>query len=114
MKTTTRPWGSFTIIHEDVICKIKIITVNPNHRLSYQYHKLRNETWVMKEGLALITLNGVPNVYNPGETIIIPSYTLHRVENQTDDPIVFVEVQTGESFEEEDIVRIEDDYNRIN
>ena len=108
-----RPWGTFYVIHDEANYKIKRIEVNPGHRLSYQYHNKRSETWIIIEGEALITLNGNTKKYKSGETIVIKQGDKHRVENQKSLKLVFIEVQTGEYFGEDDIVRIKDDYKRV-
>ncbi len=108
-----RPWGNFTVLADEKNYKIKRIEVNPHGRLSYQFHHKRSEVWTIIEGVAHITLDGEEKVYLPGQTVIIPVLAKHRVENKGDEALVFVEVQHGEYFGEEDIVRIEDDYNRI-
>ena len=107
-----RPWGQFEILLDSKYCKVKKITVNPNGRLSYQYHYNRSEVWTIVSGIATITLDDKTNWYSYGKTIKIPQGTKHRVENREQESLIFIEVQHGSSFEEEDIVRIEDDYNR--
>ena len=92
--------------------KLKRIEVEPGQRLSYQYHHQRSEAWTIVQGIATITLDGVEYVYKTGETVLIPVGTKHRIENKSDTLVVFIEVQTGIYFGEDDIVRIEDDYNR--
>ena len=107
-----RPWGKYEILHEEKNCKVKKITVKPGGRLSYQYHYKRSEVWTIVDGVATITLNDKISHYVYGETILIPQGTKHRVENTGLDDLVFIEVQHGSYFGEDDIVRIEDDYNR--
>jgi mannose-6-phosphate isomerase len=111
-----RPWGKYEILHEEKNCKVKKITVKPGGRLSYQYHNKRSEVWTIVQGTATITLGEGSNhwvtEHGYGETIIIPQGTKHRVENKGQDDLVFIEVQHGSYFGEDDIVRIEDDYNR--
>tara|TARA_Y100000022_G_C13259457_1_gene381836 strand:+ start:3609 stop:3959 length:351 start_codon:yes stop_codon:yes gene_type:complete len=108
-----RPWGRFYIIHEDSSYKLKRIEVDPGGRLSYQYHHKRSEAWTITEGAGLITLNGEEKEYVKGETIVIPKGVKHRIENNRKEKVVFIEVQTGTYFGEDDIVRIEDDYDRV-
>ena len=86
--------------------------MDPGGRLSYQYHYKRSEAWTVVEGTGTITLDGVAKEYFAGETIIIPQGTKHRIENKGIQKVVFIEFQTGIYFGEDDIVRIEDDYNR--
>ena len=108
-----RPWGTFYVIHDEPNYKIKRIEVNSGGRLSYQFHYKRSEAWTVIEGIATITLDGETKDYSKGQTIIIPQGVKHRVQNKTNKKIIFIEVQTGSYFGEDDIVRIEDDYDRI-
>ncbi len=112
MAVEDRPWGTFEILHQEDRCKVKKIIVKPGGRLSYQYHQKRREAWTIISGMATITLDDVVEYYHYGENILIPQGTKHRVENQLEDDLVFIEVQTGSYFGEDDIVRIEDDYDR--
>jgi mannose-6-phosphate isomerase len=107
-----RPWGKFEVLVDNDDCKVKRITVKPGGRLSYQYHHKRSEVWTVVLGVATITLDDKIKDYKYGETVLIPQGTKHRVENKFDNDLVFVEVQYGTYFGEDDIVRIEDDYNR--
>ena len=108
-----RPWGRFYVLHDEPNYKLKRIEVNPGKRLSYQFHNKRSETWVIIEGIAVITINDVAKEYLEGQTVIIPQGYKHRIENIGLNKLVFIEVQTGKYFGEDDIVRIEDDFNRI-
>lgn len=112
IESETRPWGSFFVIHDEHNYKLKRIEVQPGQRLSYQYHKKRSEVWTIVDGSAVVTLDGEIKTLNSGETILIPQGMKHRVENQNKELLVFIEVQIGTYFGEDDIVRIEDDYNR--
>tara|TARA_Y100000591_G_C21483721_1_gene521734 strand:- start:128 stop:484 length:357 start_codon:yes stop_codon:yes gene_type:complete len=105
-------WGKWEIIHETNTCKVKQLTINQNHRLSYQKHLKRQESWTIIQGSALVTLDGVQHNLTYGETIVIPKESLHRIGNQNTEPLVIIEVQTGTYFGEDDIIRIEDDYGR--
>jgi mannose-6-phosphate isomerase len=107
-----RPWGKFEVLVDSDYCKVKRITVKPGGRLSYQYHYKRSEVWTVVSGTATMTLDDIVTEHNYGETILIPQGTKHRVENKGQDDLVFIEVQHGSYFGEDDIVRIEDDYNR--
>ena len=111
--TEERPWGKFTTLLVREGCKVKEIVVNPKQRLSYQSHSKRKEKWVIFEGIATVTLNERKIVLFPGDSIEIPVNAKHRVENREKKQILkFIEVQTGEYFGEDDIVRYEDDYGR--
>lgn len=107
-----RPWGKFFVLHDEPNYKLKRIEVNPGGRLSYQYHNKRSEVWTIVDGVGTITIDGNIKDYYKGETIIIPQGTKHRIENKGTKKVIFIEVQTGVYFGEDDIVRIEDDYNR--
>ena len=108
----TTVWGKWEILLETDYCKVKQITVNPGQRLSYQTHKKRQEQWTIVQGTATIVLNDKTQLLTPGNSILIPKQAPHRIGNTTDTPIIFIEVQTGTYFGEDDIIRLEDDYNR--
>ena len=108
-----RAWGAFTILSEDSKYKVKKIEVQPGHRLSYQSHDLRSEFWVVVSGSSVVTIDDSKFAVKYGETVHIPVGAKHRIENIGDDTLVFIEVQTGSSFSEEDIVRYDDDYGRV-
>ena len=108
-----RPWGKFYVLQETSNYKIKRIEVKGGHRLSYQYHNGRAETWVIIEGKAKVTINDKTENYCTGETVIIPRKAKHRIENITTENLIFIEIQTGDYFDEDDIIRLEDDYNRL-
>jgi mannose-6-phosphate isomerase len=110
--TEERPWGKFEILIDSDECKVKKITVKPGERLSYQYHKHRSEVWTVISGVASVTLDGEISYVKYGETILIPQGSKHRVANSTTTDLVFIEVQHGSYFGEDDIIRIEDDYDR--
>ena len=107
-----RPWGKYFVLQDEPNFKLKRIEVLPNQRLSYQYHHHRQEFWTIVEGEAVVVLDGEENFLLYGQSIFIPQGAKHRIENRSDKVLVFVEVQTGTYFGEDDIVRIEDDYER--
>ena len=107
-----RPWGKYEVLLDAWNVKVKRITVNPYSRLSYQYHDKRREEWVVVKGNLTIVLDDEKVFRGPGESIKIPLGARHRAWNETGEIVVFIEVQTGTYFGEDDIVRIEDDYNR--
>tara|TARA_X000000950_G_scaffold23542_1_gene25249 strand:- start:311 stop:661 length:351 start_codon:yes stop_codon:yes gene_type:complete len=112
IESEDRPWGRFFILHDEPTYKLKRIEVDPGCRLSYQYHHKRSETWTIVEGTGVITLDGKDIECINGQTVIIHQGVKHRIENKESEKLVFIEVQTGTYFGEDDIVRIEDDYNR--
>ena len=107
-----RPWGSFENLLDEEYCKVKRIIVKPGQRLSYQYHHKRSEHWVVVQGEAIVTLDDKEYEFEEGQVVEIPVGTKHRVRNDYDDDLIFIETQTGSYFGEDDIVRIEDDYGR--
>lgn len=84
----------------------------PGHRLSYQKHDKREEHWQVVRGEAKVTIDGQDHAVGAGECIRIPKGALHRIENAGTELLVFIEVQRGEYFGEDDIIRIADDYGR--
>jgi mannose-6-phosphate isomerase-like protein (cupin superfamily) len=112
MEGETRPWGRYDVLADEASHKVKRLTVDPGHRLSYQRHHRRAEHWFVVEGDALVTLDGVEHVVATGEAIDIPRGAAHRVENKGPVPLVLVEVQHGSYFGEDDIERLSDDYGR--
>ena len=113
IEKSERPWGSFFVIHDQDNYKLKRIEINSGGRLSYQFHTKRSEAWTIVDGEGLITLNDKEINVRSGDTILIPRKAKHRIENKSTSKLVFIEVQTGEYFGEDDITRIEDDYNRL-
>ena len=109
----TRPWGEWEIIDIGNKYIAKRITVFPNGKLSLQKHIYRNEHWIITEGEAFVTLNNTSKTSKENEHIFIPTQTIHRVENKTTKNLIFIEIQTGDILDENDIIRIEDIYNRI-
>ena len=107
-----RPWGRYDILEEGESYKVKRITVNQGGRLSYQSHEKRTEFWIVVSGTAVVTLDDVRIERTKGESVEIPVKTKHRMENAGREPVVFIEVQTGTYFGEDDIVRYSDDYGR--
>lgn len=112
MTTEDRPWGKYTIIHEAENHKVKTITVEPGKRLSYQTHEKRSEYWVIVSGTGTVTLDGITSLCIAGDAFIIEQGVAHRIQNTAQEPLVFIEVQLGVYFGEDDIVRIEDDFGR--
>lgn len=108
-----RPWGEWETIHVGEKHVIKQITVHPKGKISLQKHNYRNEHWIIVHGSALVTLNEKQFQCNENEHIFIPCKSIHRVENNTAEPLVFIEIQMGDILDENDIIRIEDIYNRI-
>ncbi len=111
MTNEKRPWGEYDVLLDADNCKVKRIKVNPRQRLSYQYHFKRSEIWVIVSGTGVVTLNGEDQTVKPGDIITIDTEQRHRISSGAE-TLVFIEVQRGTYFGEDDIVRISDDYNR--
>ena len=114
MEIGNRPWGTYYVLEDEATHKVKRIEVNVGGRLSYQYHKFRAEVWTIVKGTANVTLDGKDTTYTEGEVVIIPLGAKHRIQNIGNEKLIFIEVQHGTYFGEDDIIRIEDDYNRGN
>ncbi len=108
-----RPWGTYLVLDDTQSDhKVKRIIVEPGKRLSYQRHSKRSEHWFVVSGEALVVLDGVDHVLRAGDSIDISQGTAHRIENIGTKPVLFIEIQYGTYFGEDDIVRLEDDYGR--
>lgn len=107
-----RPWGSWEILTIGDGYKVKRITVKPGQRLSLQKHQRRKENWVVINDGCYFTLNNKSFPVKPGQTVTINKGDIHRLENKGRKDLIVIEVQTGDYLGEDDIERIEDDYNR--
>ena len=107
-----RPWGAFFVLSDEKDFKIKKIEVNPSKRLSYQFHNKRSELWYILNGEGIVTINDKKTEVNKGSVIKIKKLEKHRIENNGSKILTFIEVQTGSYFGEDDIVRIQDDFDR--
>jgi mannose-6-phosphate isomerase len=109
-----RPWGIFEVLSDEASHKVKRITVEPGHRLSYQRHAHRSEHWFVIAGVGAVTIDGVATAVATGSAVDVPVGAAHRIENTGSHALVFIEVQHGTSFSEDDIERLADDYGRPN
>lgn len=107
-----RPWGYFEILKDTDNFKSKVIRVHPHSQISYQSHARREEHWTITQGSGEVVLNDEVIPVKAGTHIHIPLGAKHRIRNNTDKPLEFVEVQLGTYFGEDDIVRYQDDYQR--
>jgi len=108
-----RPWGYYEVLSDENDHKVKRITVYPGKRLSLQRHQKRDEHWYIVSGSTIMTLGAGRLNLGKGQSVDIPRGAAHRIENRGADNAVFIEVQTGEYFGEDDIERLEDDYGRV-
>ena len=107
-----RPWGSFHLIQAGDHFQVKRLTVKPGARLSLQRHRRRAEHWVVVSGVAQVTRGDEVLTLLTNQSTFIPIGMLHRLENAGDEPLILIEVQTGDYFGEDDIERLEDAYGR--
>ncbi len=112
LESDTRPWGNYVVLTDEPDHKVKRITVLPGKRLSLQSHERRNEHWYVVSGQAVVTLDDREIALGPGGSVDIPTAARHRMANAGTGPMVFIEVQRGDYFGEDDIRRYEDDYGR--
>ncbi len=107
-----RPWGSYQSVDMGERHQVKRIVVKPGGRLSLQKHHHRSEHWIVVRGAARVTVNELVKIVHENESIYIPIGATHRMENPGKIPLELIEVQTGSYLGEDDIIRIEDDYQR--
>src|SRR4030081_1938180 len=107
-----RPWGSYQSVDNGDRHQVKRIIVKPGGRLSLQKHHHRSEHWIVVRGAARVTVNELIKTVHENESIYIPIGAVHRLENPGKIVLELIEVQTGSYFGEDDIIRIEDDYQR--
>ena len=112
-KIYTRPWGTYQTLKMSKTCQVKWIEVNPQSKLSLQKHKKRSEHWVIVKGHPLITVDKMKKKFSENEHVFIPKEGVHRIENDTDQKVIIVEVQIGSYLGEDDIIRLEDVYGRL-
>jgi len=112
-QTVHRPWGSYSILEDAPDCKVKRLVVKPGQVLSLQSHNRRAEHWTVVRGMAKVRLGEKEFILNANESTFIPVETRHRLENPGTEDVHLIEVQTGDYFGEDDIVRYEDIYGRV-
>jgi mannose-1-phosphate guanylyltransferase len=113
-QTVHRPWGTYTVLEEGKGYKIKRIVVYSGKRLSLQKHTHRSEHWVVVDGSAQVTVGNQTKTVNKNESTYIPIGELHRLENTDARDLSIIETQVGDYLGEDDIIRIEDDFKRVN
>ncbi len=107
-----RPWGYYEVVDRGPGFQVKRISVDPGKRLSYQRHQQRREHWYGVGGVGTVTLDDVESAVKAGDAIDVPVGAAHRIQNTGDEDLLFIEVQTGQYFGEDDIERLDDDYGR--
>ena len=111
--TENRPWGSFTVLDEGEGFKVKRISVNPGHKLSLQYHHHRSEHWTVVQGEASVTVGEDIKQLKVNESVYIHLKEKHALANEGEELMQLIEVQVGDYLGEDDIVRLEDRYGRV-
>ena len=111
--TVYRPWGSYKSLALGQEYQVKEIVVYPGKRLSLQLHHKRAEHWVVVEGKALVTRGDEQMILSKNQSIYIPAETKHRLENTGTHNLHLIEVQSGHYLGEDDIVRFDDDFGRL-
>ena len=106
-----KPWGGFEQYTHNLPCTVKIITVAPGGALSRQYHRMRDELWVVLDEGACVELDGEEIHPEVEEKLYIPRETVHRLSSVGEEAVRVLEISFGE-FDEDDIVRLEDVYGR--
>lgn len=107
----TRPWGKWEEYINEPGYRVKRLIVDPGMRFSLQRHELRSEVWTVVSGSGLATIGTWTRRIAVGAVLEIQKREVHRLQNDTSDPLIIIEVQQG-ICDEEDIERIEDDWNR--
>ncbi len=108
-----RPWGKYDSIDVGHGYKVKRITVRPGAKLSLQFHHHRAEHWVVVSGSAFVTKGDETFVLAKNESTYIEIGVVHALENAGEVDLQIIEVQTGSYLEEDDIVRLDDRYGRV-
>ena len=110
--TVYKPWGRYPSLFKSKTFQIKILELYPGARISLQKHYHRSEHWIIVNGTALVRVGDTEKILRPGESTYVPIGEVHQLANPGKIPLRVVEVQYGEYLEEDDIVRIKDDYGR--
>jgi mannose-1-phosphate guanylyltransferase len=107
-----RPWGYYDLVDVGNDFQTKRILVNPGAKLSLQKHRHRAEHWIVVSGIATVTCGNNTFALEKNQSTYIPKGEIHRLENQENSSLEIIEVQTGSYLGEDDIIRLEDDYQR--
>lgn len=109
--TSRRPWGGFEQLSHNESTTVKVITVLPGQRLSLQTHARRAELWQVLDGPLEVTVGDETWTAATDERVWVPLGTRHRMHNAGEGSARVLEIAWGD-FDEDDIVRLQDDYDR--
>ncbi|MFA5060321.1 MAG: phosphomannose isomerase type II C-terminal cupin domain [Candidatus Omnitrophota bacterium] len=112
-KHSVRPWGEYRMLFYEPKVWVKRVKVKSKCRLSLQKHQHRSEKWIIVEGRGLAVVNKKKLAVVPGTVVDVPLGAVHRIGNTGKKDLVFIEVACGKYLGEDDIIRIQDDFNRI-
>lgn len=107
-----RPWGSYETLLLSERFQVKGIEVNPGEENSLQLHYHRAEHWIVVSGTAEVAIDDKVSLLTENESVYVPLGRKHRIKNPGSIPLVFIEVQSGTYLGEDDIVRLQDNYDR--
>lgn len=112
LEFTVRPWGNYRKFYQENGVWVKRVEVNPKSRLSLQKHQHRSEKWIIVHGTGIAIVDDKEISVTPSVVVDVPLGAVHRIGNTGDEPLVFIEVATGDYLAEDDIIRLQDDYKR--
>lgn len=110
---TERPWGNYKVLLDHEVTKVKLLQIDPGQSISLQYHNHRTEQWYCVGGVGEIILRNETMSFKKGDSVFIDKEINHKLSNHSEEPLLVIEVQLGSYFGEDDIVRLEDQYNRV-
>jgi len=106
-----RPWGRWEEYLNEFDYRVKRLIINPGKRFSLQKHEKRSEHWVVVQGSGIVTISSETKQIKAGDSVFIACAAIHRLENCGDKPLIVIETQIGTCLED-DIIRLEDDWDR--
>ncbi len=112
MSVVEKPWGNYLVLHIENGIQVKRIELKPGCRLSLQKHARREEKWTIASGSGVATVGIREIPVSRGSVIEVATGEVHRIHNTGPGLMVFIEIQLGDYFGEDDIVRLQDDFGR--
>lgn len=107
-----RPWGHYFKLYQESGVWVKRVLVKPGARLSLQKHASRSEKWIVVRGAGVAIVNDQEIPIQAGAVVDVPLGAVHRIGNQGEEDLIFIEVACGQDLSEQDITRLQDDYAR--